>query len=107
MLRTMLHGTAVAASLLLVIADTAEAQFARPIRFNVHAGAALPVGDFGSSDETNPEAGFADLGFRVGAGLELLAPTMPIGLRLDGAYDRMGLEGDAGHYSIWSITANA
>jgi opacity protein-like surface antigen len=114
MLRTMLRRTVVAASLLVMIAGTAEAQFARPIRFNVYGGAALPVGDFGSSDDNNPDAGFADLGFRLGAGLEFRPALMPIGFRLDGAYDRMRLEADDpvigpidGNYSIWSVTANA
>lgn len=106
MLRKTLFGT-VAASLLLVSASTAEAQFASPIRFNVHAGAALPVGTFGSSDEGDPASGFADLGFRIGAGLELRAPLMPVGLRFDGAYDRMGIEDADAAYTIWNLTANA
>lgn len=114
MLRTTLRGTVAAASLLVLIAGTADAQFARPIRFNVHGGAALPVGDFGSSDDNNPDAGFADLGFRVGVGLEVRPALMPIGFRFDGAYDRMMIEASDpvigpidGNYSIWSLTANA
>ena len=101
MLRKTLYGT-LAVSLLLVGASTADAQFASPIRFNVHAGAALPMGDFGDTD-----IGGADLGFRIGAGLELRAPLMPVGLRFDGAYDRMGIEGADAAYSIWNLTANA
>jgi opacity protein-like surface antigen len=108
MRRKTLYGT-LAVSLLLVSASTAGAQLASPIRFNVHAGAALPVGSTG--DE-------ADLGFRVGAGLELRAPLMPIGLRFDGAFDRMAIDpdflvaigappGTDGNIPIWSITANA
>jgi hypothetical protein len=95
---------AVAASLLLVSATTAHAQFASPIRFNVHAGAAMPVGDFGSNDL---DGGLAELGFRLGAGLELRGPLMPVGLRFDGAYDRMGIEDADAAWSIWSLTANA
>ena len=105
MLRKSFFG-AVASLLLIGAAGTADAQFASPIRFNVHAGAALPVGDTG--DE-------ADLGFRIGAGLELRAPLMPVGLRFDGAYDRMPIDqdlldffgADDGNLSIWSLTANA
>ena len=98
MLRKSLYG-ALAASLLLVGAtSTAGAQFASPIRFNVHAGAALPVGDLGDGLE---------MGFRLGAGLELRAPLMPVGLRFDGAFDRMGFEGGGGNLTIWSITGNA
>jgi hypothetical protein len=97
MRRKTLYG-ALAASLLLIGVSTADAQFASPIRFNVNAGAALPVGDLGDG---------LDLGFHLGAGLELRAPLMPIGLRFDGAFDRMGFEGDGGNLSIWSLTANA
>jgi hypothetical protein len=101
MLRKTLYGT-LAVSLLLVSASTANAQFANPIRFNVHAGAALPMGDFGDTD-----VGGADLGFRVGAGLEFRPALMPIGLRVDGAYDRMAIEDFEAAYSIWSVNANA
>jgi opacity protein-like surface antigen len=99
MLRKTLYGT-LAGALLFVSASTANAQFASPIRFNVNAGVALPVGDL--SDE-----GFAELGFHLGAGLEFRGPLMPIGLRFDGAYDRMGIEDADAAYTIWNLTANA
>jgi hypothetical protein len=105
MLRKTLYGM-LAVSLLLVSASTASAQFANPIRFNVHAGASLPVGDFAASDDPTTE-GFAELGFRVGAGLEIRPALMPVGLRFDGAYDRMGIEGADAAWSIWNLTANA
>jgi opacity protein-like surface antigen len=101
MRRKTLYGT-LAVSLLFVSASTAGAQLASPIRFNVNAGAAAPMGDFGDTD-----FGAAKMGFRVGAGLELRAPLMPIGLRFDGAYDRLGIEDADAAYSIWSLTANA
>ena len=101
MLRKTLCG-ALAASLLLVGASSADAQFASPIRFNVHAGAALPVGDL--ADEAG---GDAQLGFRIGAGLELRPPLSPVGLRFDGAYDRMGIRDFDAAWSIWNLTANA
>jgi opacity protein-like surface antigen len=105
MLRKTLYGT-LAVSLLLVSVSTADAQFASPIRFNVHAGAAIPTGDTG--DE-------ADLGFRVGAGLELRPAFSPVGLRFDGAFDRMPIDqdlldffgADDGNLTLWSVTANA
>lgn len=104
MLRKTLSG-AVAASLLIASARTAHAQISSPIRFNVHAGAAMPVGTTGDA---------YDLGFRLGAGLELRAPLMPVGLRFDGAYDRMAVDPDfllPGEddvsVNVWSVTANA
>jgi opacity protein-like surface antigen len=104
MLRQTLYGT-VAASLLVLSASTADAQFASPIRFNVHAGASVPVGDLADDDPVT--GGFAELGFRIGAGLELRPPLSPVGLRFDGAYDRMGIEDSDLDWAFWSITANA
>jgi hypothetical protein len=104
MLRQTLYGT-LAASLLLVGASTADAQFASPIRFNVNAGASLPVGTL--SDDIVDGGGGAELGFHVGAGLELRPPLMPVGLRFDGAYDRLGIQDFDAAWSIWSLTANA
>jgi hypothetical protein len=103
MLRKTL-GTLAAASLLLVGASTANAQFASPIRFNVNAGAALPVGTLA---EEGADGGNAELGFHLGAGLELRPPLMPVGLRFDGAFDRMGIQDIDAAWSIWSLTANA
>jgi hypothetical protein len=101
MLRKTLYGT-LAVSLLFLSASPADAQFANPVRFNVHAGAALPLGSFADSDE-----GAAELGFRVGVGLEIRPAFSPVGLRFDGAYDRMGIEDADAAWSIWNLTANA
>lgn len=106
MLRKTLYGT-LAVSLLLVSGSTADAQFASPVRFNVHAGASLPVGDNTSE--------VAEMGFRVGAGLEIRPAFSPVGLRFDGGFDRMGIDedlldlfgADDGNLTIWSLTANA
>ena len=103
MLRKTLYGT-LAVSLLLVSASTAGAQLSNPIRFNVHAGAAVPVGTLADDDIGG---GSAELGFRVGAGLELRPAFSPVGLRFDGAFDRMGIEDTDLNWTFWSITANA
>jgi opacity protein-like surface antigen len=98
MLRKSLYGV-LAASLLVVGAQSAEAQLLPSLRFNVNAGAAMPMSDAG--DVWNA-------GFRVGAGLEFRAPLLPVGLRVDGAYDRLALKLDGGsNLSILSGTANA
>jgi hypothetical protein len=94
MLRKSLYGVLTAA-LLAVGAQSAEAQ----IHFNVNAGAAMPMSNAGE---------VWNAGIRVGAGLEFRAPLVPVGLRVDGAYDRLGLKLDGGSkLSILSGTANA
>jgi hypothetical protein len=47
------------------------------------------------------------MGFRIGAGLELRPAFSPVGLRFDGAFDRLGFEGGGGDLTIWSVTGNA
>jgi hypothetical protein len=95
MLRKSLFGVLTAASLLVTGVQSAEAQ----LHFNVNAGAAMPMSDAG--DVWNA-------GVRVGAGLEFRVPLVPVGLRVDGAYDRMGLKLDGeSKLSILSGTANA
>lgn len=98
MLRKNLYGV-LAASLLVVGAQRTEAQLPSLLHFNVNAGATMPMSEAG--DVWNA-------GLRVGAGVELKAPLIPVGLRVDGAYDRMGLklDGDS-KLSILSGTANA
>jgi hypothetical protein len=98
MLRKSLYGV-LTASLLVVGAQSAQAQLLPSLHFNVNAGAAMPMSDAG--DVWNA-------GFRVGAGLEFRAPVVPVGLRIDGGYDRMGLKLDgSSKLSILSGTANA
>jgi hypothetical protein len=93
MLRKSLYGV-LTATLLVVGAQGAEAQ----LRLNVNAGAAMPMSDAGE---------VWNAGIRVGAGLEFSVPLVPVGLRVDGAYDRMGLKLDGGSkLSILSGTAN-
>ncbi len=97
MLRKSLYSV-LAVSLLVVGAQSTEAQLPSLLRFNVNGGAAMPMSDAG--DVWNA-------GFRVGAGLELRAPLIPLGLRVDGAYDRMAVkDGGDGKLSILSGTAN-
>jgi hypothetical protein len=93
MLRKTLYGV-LTVSLLVVGAQGAEAQ----LRFNVNAGASMPMSDAG--DVWNA-------GLRAGAGLEFGVPLVPVSLRVDGAYDRLGVKLDGGpNLSIISGSAN-
>jgi hypothetical protein len=95
MLRKSLCGALTAAALLVAGAQSAEAQ----LHFNVNAGASMPMSNAGDA---------FNAGLRVGAGLEFRAPLVPVGLRVDAAYDRLGvkLDGEPA-LSILSGTANA
>jgi hypothetical protein len=102
MIRTSLRAAAAAMLLTAAAALPAQAQVSSPIKFNVRAGAALPMGDFGDAVNT---------GFTIGGGLTLRAPLMPVALRVDGDFNRFSFEetipGLDDNMSLWSVTANA
>lgn len=74
------------AALVLVAAGSAAAQTTQTsaansgVTFAVFGGAALPMGNFGDAYKT---------GFRLGAGAGFQPAMLPIGVRLDVAYDRL------------------
>jgi hypothetical protein len=64
----------------------------------IAGGLNAPVGRLGD---------LTDLGYNVAAGLNLGAQAVPIGVRLEGAYNGLGYKGGAGDVRIISGTANA
>lgn len=98
-----LQALALSALALLALPPRASAQ--GPLSLGAGAGLAMPVGDFG--DATNP-------GFRALGTLAVHVPLVPIGARLDLAYDRfpfqaapLGAAGSStGAQTIVSATAN-
>lgn len=98
MTRKTLRAAAAALVLTAVAALPAHAQVSSPIKFNVRAGAALPMGDFSDVAKT---------GFTLGGGLTFRAPLMPVALRVDGDYNRFSHDIIDESLSLWAITANA
>ena len=88
---------ALAGTALLSLPFEARAQIANPVRFGVAAGAALPVSDLSNAFNT----GFNGT---VTLGLE---PTMiPLGVRIDGAYNQFGIKGGGGNAHFTSVSGN-
>ena len=71
----------------------------RPVTVGVAAGGSLPQGRFGDG---------ADAGWHALGTLALGNPAHPLGLRVDGAYNRFGAGGEAGGLSqtVSSATLN-
>jgi opacity protein-like surface antigen len=95
-----LRMAAVAAALTAGAATAAQAQ--SPIKFGIAAGAAVPVSDVADAYET---------GYNGTVTLALKAPLFPVGLRVDGMFNRMaGKEdevlGDAFDLDVSSVNAN-
>jgi hypothetical protein len=99
-----------AASAALVLAlgmvpNTTPLQAQRPVALGVGGGVPVPLGDF--RDEVNP-------GWRALGTLAFGVPMLPLGLRLDAAYDRLGFKrtlvgsvgSSAGAQRVVSVTLN-
>jgi hypothetical protein len=65
---------------------------------DVAAGPNAPVGRLGD---------VADLGYNISLGLNVGARVLPVGLRLEGAYNAFGLKGSNGDVRVLSGTGNA
>ena len=91
--------TAIAA----IAASAPAAQAQNPMTFGIAAGASIPMGDLADNDLFSAKTGWhgmATLGFM---------PTMlPFGMRIDGMYNSMSLEGGGdASYRIIGANANA
>lgn len=97
-MKGMLKGVAALALATALFASSAEAQ--TPVKFGIGGGATLPLGNFGDA---------ATLGFH-GMGLVEFSPaSLPVGIRLDGTYQRLGFNDDVaadGNFQIIQGTLN-
>ena len=77
----------VAVIALLAAAGTASAQVAtilKPVQVGVAVGGAFPLSDFGNSFNT---------GFNVTGMMGINVPLLPVGFRIDAAYNQFGAKG--------------
>jgi len=85
-----------AALALALSASTVQAQ--RPFSVGVALGATVPVQEFGK---------FADLGYHGMVSLGFTPPALPVGVRIDGAFNELKASNDSLKYRVMSLTANA
>ena len=103
MTRTLLAVLALAAAAAIPTAASAQVSTG----FTLSAGMAMPSGDFknGSAD-----VGAVDNGYNVAAGLHLGVPLLPVGVRIEGAYNGFSARnlpsGATGSENIMSATVN-
>jgi hypothetical protein len=88
---------ALAGTALLSLPFEARAQVANSVRFGVAAGAAIPVSDLSNVLSTGFN-GTLTLGFHP--------QLIPLGVRVDGAYNQFGLKGGGGNIHYTSLTGN-
>jgi len=80
------------------IAGTARAQMgANPAHFGIAAGASIPTGDLGKA---------ADVGYNVTGMLEINPPTLPVGFRLEAAYNAFSFKSGGGSWKESAAIGN-
>ncbi len=96
-MKRSIFGAVLAAALIAVPAQAQMGSIMRPVTFGIGAGAAIPVGD--GADEINT-------GFDVMATLAINPVMLPVGFRIDAAYDRFGVDGGGANLTFTSLTGN-
>jgi len=96
-LKRSLFVVALAGTALLSLPFEARAQVANPVHFGVAAGAAIPTSDLSNGFST---------GFNATATLGLSPTMIPLGIRIDGAYNQFGIKGGGGNAHFTSVTGN-
>ena len=82
---------------LLSLPFEARAQVANPVHFGVAAGAAIPTSDLSNGFST---------GFNGTVTLGLDPTMIPLGVRIDGAYNQFGIKGGGGNSHFTSVSGN-
>jgi hypothetical protein len=98
-LNRSLFAAALAGVALVSLSAASQAQTItpKPVQFGVAGGAVIPTGDLADGLNTGFN-GTVIVGFR---------PAMiPLGIRVEGAYNQMGAEGGGGNVHITSVTGN-
>jgi hypothetical protein len=81
-----------------LISFDAQAQIApKSVQFGIAAGGTLPLGDLKDGVNTGFN-GTAILGFQPS--------LIPLGVRIDGAYNQFGIKGGGGNAHVTSVTGN-
>ncbi|HEY1952301.1 MAG TPA: hypothetical protein VGG76_05800 [Gemmatimonadaceae bacterium] len=99
-MKRSLFVAAIAATALASLPFGAGAQVAsaaKPIQLGIAGGASLPTSDLSNG---------ANTGWNVTGTLGYNPAMIPVGIRVDGAYNRFALKGASGNFAFTSVTGN-
>ena len=96
-MKRSIFGAVLAAALIAAPAQAQMGGVLKPFTFGIAAGAAVPVSDLADGLNT---------GFDVMATLAINPVLLPVGFRIDAAYDRFGVEDGGGNLAFTSLTGN-
>ncbi|HZE07380.1 MAG TPA: outer membrane beta-barrel protein, partial [Gemmatimonadaceae bacterium] len=87
----------VAAAVFFGAAASAGAQGYNPFQIGASGGVAFPTGDLGNTTNT---------GYNVAVAVGYKSQLMPIGVRLEAAYNQFGFNGGGGSINVPAFTGN-
>jgi len=97
-LKRSLFAVALVGMALVSAEARAQVSSAKPVQIGVAAGAALPTSDLSNGAST---------GFNVTGTVGLNSKMIPLGIRIDGAYNRFGLKSPfSGNVAYTSVSGN-
>jgi Outer membrane protein beta-barrel domain len=95
--RTILAAALAGIALVSFEARAQVSTIVKPVQFGVALGAAIPTSDLSNSFST---------GFNATATLGLNPAMIPLGIRIDGAYNQFGAKGGGANIHFTSVTGN-
>jgi len=96
-LKRSLFAVALVGMALVSLEAGAQVSRAKPVQIGVAAGAALPTSDLSNG---------ANTGFNVTGTVGLNPKMIPLGIRVDAAYNRFGLKGVSGNVAYTNVSSN-
>lgn len=87
----------IAAAALIATTSAARAQGYNPFQIGASGGVAFPTGDLGNTTNT---------GYNVAVAVGYKSQLMPIGVRLEAAYNQFGFNGGGGSINVPAFTGN-
>jgi opacity protein-like surface antigen len=96
-LKRSLFAAALAGLALVSVQAQAQSSLVKPVQFGISGGVAIPSGDLSTDFST---------GFNVGAHVGFNPAMIPIGIRVDGAYNQFSVKGGGANTHITSVTGN-
>ena len=98
MKKSIITGALVAAAVFAApVANAQTATILKPVRLGASLGGSIPLGDFGQAVNT---------GYNATAIVALQPAGMPLGFRIEGAFNQFGVKG-GGNANIFAVTGNA
>jgi len=97
--RSLFAAALVSIAVVPFVANAQKATVAKPVSIGISGGASLPTSDLSDIAQT---------GWNVTGSVGLHSAMIPVGIRIDAAYNRYGVKAPfTGNYAVTSVSGNA